>query len=334
MKPVLLLAALLSICPIAPGDYLRVVEGEDGVEDLQVAVREFRLEKPAAARLRLVAVSHIGGAGYFAEIQEILDDADLVLYEGVDGEREEFRNMVKGDEHGHATLQVGMAEALGLAFQLHEIDYGRDHFINSDLSGVELLAVFQGEDVENLDEAGRKKLEAMLATMERESPGGRVTAALLARLEDHPEWSRAMRWGLVRIMGNLRGDMSRYAGLPDDMRQLMEVLIRKRNDAVMEDIRERLGTLPEDGTLAVFYGAAHMPDFEERLTREFQAETADTRWITAFSGNLDRSGLNSFQKAMVAWMVNQQVRTIGLMTVQGETGPVSVDPGGAPPEKN
>jgi hypothetical protein len=34
--------------------------------------------------------------------------------------------------------------------------------------------------------------------------------------------------------------------------------------------------------VAVFYGAAHMPDFQKRLHDEFNMSPVNTRWLTAW----------------------------------------------------
>ena len=55
--------------------------------------------------------------------------------------------------------------------------------------------------------------------------------------------------------------------------------------------------------IAIFYGAAHMPDFAERLQGEFGLMRSDTRWLTAWDltagANVDRvSPLSLFLKLL------------------------------------
>lgn len=326
----LLMFALWVSAARAESVYLRVEETGEGDTELQVAVKRFRLKGPKPVTLWLAGVAHVGTAEYFGNMQRLLDESDVVLYEGVDGDREAFRNRDADDPAARSALQAQLSRALGLVFQLDAIRYDREHFVNSDLSGVELLALFGGDEPDTLTESGRKRLEELLATMEQESPGGQIMGAMLAQLEGHPQWRRGMRWALARVMGNVRGDPSEYPGLPADMRELMRVLIHKRNDAVMEDVRTHLPELEAEDVITVFYGAAHMPDFEKRLKEEFQAEPAGEEWLTAFGANLDRSGLNSVQKGMLRWFVNRQVAAMRMLT--GQTGAATTEPDEATPE--
>jgi len=124
---------------------------------------------------------------------------------------------------------------------------------------------------------------------------------------------------MVNILGSVTGNVAEYPGLPEHLRTLMTVLIENRNEKVVADIHEQLELLPEGGTIAVFYGAAHMHDFEIRLQKEWDAELTDTEWRTAFSGNLQTSGLNVLQKKLVSWFVNQQVMTLKVISTPPET---------------
>ena len=61
--------------------------------------------------------------------------------------------------------------------------------------------------------------------------------------------------------------------------KLNQLIVQDRNEAAMEVLRDEL----DKGSLriAIFYGAAHMPDFEQRLDQmEFQP--AGHSWVTAW----------------------------------------------------
>jgi len=318
-------ALVLGVLGLAMGlrgvePYLRVDRGRsDQTACLQVAVRTLAVGD-RNQRVQLVGVSHIGSARYYAGLQEALDAADVVLFEGVGGDRPAFRAATVERSPESSSLQANLARALGLVFQLHHIDYTRDHFINSDLDSRQLLALFQGEDLPEAREQAGAQMEHLLQTMEQATVSGQAGAAVLSYLDTRPGWSRGMRWAMVNILGSVSGDVTGYAGIPDSMRELMEVLIQRRNDVVLADIRHQLGAMPDGATVAVFYGAAHMHDFHRRLVEEDGAKEVAVEWRNAFCGNLERSGLNLLEKRMVTWFVAQQVRTLEIMSRASRAG--------------
>jgi len=321
MKQILLLfLVLLLLNPVQGEEYMRVVNGPAGSKELQIAVRRFKISKPVERELILVGVTHIGTSGYYRKLQEILDQAGVVLYEGVDGDREEFRNMKKEDHElgENSTLQVSLAHSLGLAFQLHEIDYNRKHFINSDVSSAELFRLFRGEEIDD-PETARQDTQALMRNMQAMSAAGQAMVAMLGQLERNPSWSRAMRWCMVQTLGNIRGDISQMAGLPPRMKDMMTVLIRKRNEVVMEDLNTQLDRPAEKGSIALFYGAAHMADFEKRILEEMEGKAVETIWLPAFRGSLKTSGLNLLEKSMVRGFLNQQLSVLRMMQDTGNT---------------
>jgi hypothetical protein len=58
-------------------------------------------------------------------------------------------------------------------------------------------------------------------------------------------------------------------------------ILTERNKRVMTVLKESI----EEGhtTIGIFYGAAHMPDMEERLLEEFKLVRTKHRWVTAWS---------------------------------------------------
>ena len=299
----------------AETEFLRIRSTPDQSDCLEIAVRHFGIgDGDDPVQLWLVGVSHIGTEAYYQELQGLLGKADVVLFEGVDGDHPAFKQASSEEGRQRSTLQSNMARALGLVFQLHHIDYNQPHFINSDLTSVQLMALFEGEEMPEATPAARAQMENLIDDMEQQGFRGEMASSVLAFLDTRPGWAKGMRWGMVNILGNVTGNVSEYAGLPDHLRVLMQVLIEKRNEKVMDDIHEQLQTLAPGQSLAVFYGAAHMHDFEQRIQETYAAEILDTAWLTAFCGNLQTSGLNFIEKKALTWFINQQVRTLNLIS--------------------
>ncbi|MFM8539697.1 MAG: hypothetical protein ACKOES_16755, partial [Planctomycetaceae bacterium] len=57
-------------------------------------------------------------------------------------------------------------------------------------------------------------------------------------------------------------------------------LITDRNTAALEVLRARIAR--GDRRIAIFYGAAHMDDFDRRLRRDFGVQPRDTAWLEAW----------------------------------------------------
>jgi hypothetical protein len=72
-------------------------------------------------------------------------------------------------------------------------------------------------------------------------------------------------------------------------RTLGSILIDDRNQAAMKV----LGKVIAKGKkkLGIFYGAAHMPDFEKRLRDEFDLVAVSTRWLPAWNLELRERNL-------------------------------------------
>jgi hypothetical protein len=57
-------------------------------------------------------------------------------------------------------------------------------------------------------------------------------------------------------------------------------LITDRNAAALDVLRDQIGRGRR--RIAIFYGAAHMDDFDERLRQDFGMEPFETDWLEAW----------------------------------------------------
>ena len=57
-------------------------------------------------------------------------------------------------------------------------------------------------------------------------------------------------------------------------------IITDRNDKALEVLARELKT--PSTSFAIFYGGGHMPDFEEKLIKDFSLKPVETRWIQAW----------------------------------------------------
>jgi hypothetical protein len=288
----------VALQPIKPEPYVRIYDADTNLVQLQIAVRKFVPARHKGPAVWLTGVSHIGESNYFVKLQEHLDAQRLVLFEGISDRAVQSFPAADGSEaHSDrtadsqprsakakmASLQSTMASSLGLAFQLEVIDYDRANFRNSDLSLQELRQLLA-------DRGGAQSLESLLQMME----GGSFLDTLLQMglrfLGATPKLQALSKLALLEMIGQLQGDPAQVRGLPVELKQLLEVLIDKRNEKVIRDLKVELKN--SRGSIAIFFGTGHMPDFERRLRGELDYRPVQEQWLTAFSIDLRATGIS------------------------------------------
>jgi hypothetical protein len=64
-------------------------------------------------------------------------------------------------------------------------------------------------------------------------------------------------------------------------RTVNQLLVEDRNEACMKVLKQQLAAGKKK--MAIFYGAAHMPDFDKRLKGDFDMKRTTSEWIDAWS---------------------------------------------------
>ena len=60
----------------------------------------------------------------------------------------------------------------------------------------------------------------------------------------------------------------------------------------------------------VFYGAAHMPDLENRLVKKLGFQPDEDEWLAAFGVNPKKAGLSAFEVELIRKMIRMQIQKI------------------------
>lgn len=296
--------------------YVRLKRMESNRTALQVAAREFIAPAPLSTRIILIGVIHIGTPEYFKELQALLDAQQVVLFEGI-GARDKSDLQLPEDD---GSLQILLAQAADLVFQLQAIDYNRDHFHNSDLTVSELFALLDLEEdnpqnsvdegvLSTADEA-QVEFQQLLGILDGSHWVGRVLGVGARWIRQNPRMQTATRLLLVELMGRLEGQIPDSPVLPDGIREVMRVLIQERNRKVHEDTLAWLGKESAPESLAIFYGAGHMPDLERLLRNSPGVRAGRTQWFTAFDVDPDAAGLSASQQALIRGLVDRQVQAL------------------------
>ncbi len=285
MKPILLAAALLPCLLVAEEktvvqstpDYVRWVD-ESAEESLQTAV--VRFTRPDGATVDLVGAVHIADKAYYQALNERFTRYDAVLYELVGGPmpttkaEKEARTQQKETANlaWLGQMQQTMQRTLELTSQMTEVDYSPKNFVHADVT------------LEKFNQLREQKNESFV---------GLLLRAWVAQTEMQESGKMAKEPDLAKLVGILlSGDsateLKRIIGAEfDTVEDLVAgiegadgtAIIGERNKVALDVLRQQLNAGKRK--LAIFYGAAHLPDMEKRLTADGWKRAAP-EWLKAW----------------------------------------------------
>lgn len=275
LLPYLLLYLFLlpvSAEPARPGvsDYVRLQKGAPSVLETAIVT----MTGPNAQRLDLVSAVHLADASYYQQLNSKFRGYQAVLYELVLPEEMAGQPLPSnlGSEEGLSGIQSTLARSLGLTTQLEQVDYSAPNFVHADLSR------------EGLSRAMDGRQESLLSYFQKAmaSSGGvtnlGVSEAELAQLDLMAIMSGQAnardRKTLKKLLASaLTSSDGVMAGMEDT------AILAERNKAALKAV----DTAVKGGQkkLALFYGAAHMPDLETRLRQKGWKRTG-VNWLPAW----------------------------------------------------
>ncbi len=264
-------------------EFIRVAKSGDRLQALQTAIARFQKQGNRRITVDLVGAVHIGEASYYRTLNELFQDYDVVLYELVAPEGTRIPAGAQGRSSNPISfLQTSAQNFLGLESQLAKIDYTRDNFKHADLSPSELKM--------KLQERGESTWSVALSTLTEllndphnaekpSNPRSDFSFGDFMEMVNNPLKAKQFVAQQMGAMGNME------KGLGSKLTQL---IVDDRNEAAMQVLQEVL----EQGhqKVAIFYGAAHMPDFQERLAKQ-DFHRVSQSWLTAW--DLTRSHAQS-----------------------------------------
>jgi hypothetical protein len=223
----------------------------------------------------LVGAVHLGSRQYYDTLDRLFTAYDVVLYELVAPDNARVPKPGRKPSGAIGSAQHGLTKMLGLEFQLDQIDYAAKNFVHADLSPQEF------------DAAMAKRGESWWTMFSR------VMRESMARA-DRTGKQPAAEVGLGDIFGILFGNDRelRLRRLMAEQFTDMEVLtaafggekgsslITDRNAAALDVLKEQIAKGRRK--IAIFYGAAHMDDFDQKLRRDFQLQPRETVWLEAW----------------------------------------------------
>jgi hypothetical protein len=100
----------------------------------------------------------------------------------------------------------------------------------------------------------------------------------------------SLRVMLAQTLGS--SDAVSNAGMGE---KLMKVILDDRNAVVLKDLEELVAQKPELGTIAIFYGAAHLPQMQRELVTQRGYRVEKDEWLRAMGADLKSAGLSRAQ---------------------------------------
>lgn len=251
--------------------FARISANEHGAPAaLQMAVVSYQ-PPDGGYKVDLISAIHIADQAYYRTLNERFKDYEKLLYELVAPEGRTIPTAETSSGGFISGTQLAMTRALGLSFQLEHIDYSPDNFVHADLSPQRLA--------ESMDERGEslyvyfwRLFFAAVDEMGRDPLGIKGMQMYSAMLSsDDRRFKIAVARELV--------DIDRHRDLLSG--ENGSAIIDSRNDRALDVLREELGKGTE--TIGIFYGVAHMPDFDRRLREDFGLQRSKTVWVNAWS---------------------------------------------------
>lgn len=232
-------------------------------------------DKPLPAQevqVDLIGVIHVADPDYFRFLNTCLVQYDAVLYELVaPPEARTAPGEAPWDWSVLGITQRVGAGVLGLQFQLDGINYKASNFVHADMTP------------EQFADSMRRR---------GESWGQMLLRSLREVFRAPPPQEADLRelWSALRLRGIERQIALRRwlaGGLADWQRSARvfegpegSTIITERNKVALAVLKEQLAEGRQK--LAIFYGAAHMPDLAERLQSELGLKACERQWLVAW----------------------------------------------------
>ena len=256
--------------------FLRFVDDDVGGGELQTSV--VRYKNATGQHVDLIGAVHVGDRAYYRTLDRRFEDYDALLYELVMPEGERPPRMGARREPADANLismlQQMMKTVLELDFQLDGIDYRAENFVHADLSA-ERFAELQTE-------RGEGFLELLIRSLLNPPPAGEAQPMTLNDLMlafQAPDRARQLKLLFAQQMRQMDQMLAMLEG-PDG-----SVIVTERNKRALEVLQEQLQAGAED--VGIFYGAAHLPDMEQRLRAMGFEQAGEPEYLTAWDMTAD-----------------------------------------------
>lgn len=278
MKRFLLLQATLAFAVLTaaeePTNFIRFVE-EDESDSLQTAVVSY--ESPQKVKVDLVGAIHIADKAYFDALNVRFKGYEAVLYELVGPSFEERgKPEVKKEAEKLqwvGQLQAMMRDTLKLHGQLEGIDYTAKNFVHADMDMPQFTKT-QTQKQESFLSLYLKAAQAQKEVNEKRGvnsdAAGMVMLLKILTMKDSSTELKRMIAQEFDSVEDIMAGMETGDGT---------VLVGERNKVALQVMDKEIAAGKK--RIAIFYGAAHLGDMEERLIKQGFKRTK-VEWLKAW----------------------------------------------------
>lgn len=257
----------------AAADFTRIASDAHGNPTaLQLAIVKYgAVSGNDELAVDLISAIHIGDSSYYENLNDRFDAYDVVLYELVIRDETETTPNNPNPMNMLSASQVFLKNLLGLAFQLDEIDYSAPNFVHADMTAA-MLGDSMADRGESLYVYAWRTFLVALDEYAKD-PLGLRDLRVLGRMVAHRQ-NNGLKTAIAYEMADER-NMRDYLGGEQG-----SALIAARNARAMQILQEQIDAGAR--RIGIFYGVAHMPDFEQRLADELSLVRQQTDWINAW----------------------------------------------------
>ena len=223
----------------------------------------------------LVGVVHVADGEYYRQFNREFREYDAVLYEMIKDADDDVTAR-RADSSILGKFQMMLKDVLALEFQLQAIDYSPSNFVHADMDPATFFRLMRSKN----ESVSTLMMRAMIAEWQRQSQGEGSSlhgVAILGALAN-PDSAYALKLLFAKEFHEIEALVAGIEKGPDGKAK-GTVILSERNRVAIEVLEREMAK--GHRRLAIFYGAAHMPDLEVRL-RKLGFRKESERWLTAW----------------------------------------------------
>lgn len=244
---------------------------------LQTAIGRYEGGPPGggdAVLVDLVGALHMGEESYYRQLNRKFREYDAVLYELIAPPGAEVRiNQGAANDNPLSAVQNGMRTMLGLEHQLDRINYKRRNFVHADMTPEQLF-----ESVVNHEESFLKTYFRMqgqlIAQQSQQLASGKLVEIDMIKAVLADDRERQLK---IVTAEQMMQSLSVLDGMGGEQGS---TLIHERNQIALEVLDRELRRGKKK--VAIFYGAGHLADMDERLREDFNLRQTGKEWLDAW----------------------------------------------------
>jgi hypothetical protein len=260
-------------------DWVRLDKDKSGQTlGMQTAIVHYVPVTPAASgppvSVDLVAAVHVADAAYYEQLNRRFEKYDALLYELVAPEGTIVpRGRGTSNTNPLGAMQNGMKELLDLDHQLEKIDYTKKNFVHADMSPDQFMQSMKDRNEGFLQMYMKLLGEALAQQSQMAANGDSPDVDLIAAFfsDDRP---RRLKIVMAKQLAETESLLAGFGG------EEGSVLISERNKMALKVLKEQLAAGKKN--LAIFYGAGHLTDMDQRLRKDFDMQPTEITWLTAW----------------------------------------------------